>query len=69
MPEREEYPGAPRWVKALAATAILLILVFILLKLFGIGGDHGPMRHMRSAAPTETTQEVGGTSAGVRDDD
>lgn len=38
-------PSAPRWVKASAIIVGVLILVVLILKFTGVGGDHGPGRH------------------------
>ncbi|TFV79370.1 hypothetical protein E4P39_01630 [Blastococcus sp. CT_GayMR19] len=38
-------PGMPRWVKVSAIVVGVLILVFLVLQLTGIAGDHGPGRH------------------------
>jgi hypothetical protein len=46
MPDPVPYPGAPRWVKVLGIVAIVLILLFAVVILTGIGGPHGPARHM-----------------------
>lgn len=35
----------PRWVKVFVFIVIFLIVLFVVLKLTGIGGDHGPGRH------------------------
>ena len=43
---RESPPRAPRWVKVAAVVVGVLILVFLVLQLTGIGGEHGPGRHM-----------------------
>lgn len=39
------YPGAPRWVKVSGIVAVVLVLLFVLLKITGVGGQHGPGRH------------------------
>jgi hypothetical protein len=36
----------PRWVKVAAITVGLLVLLFVVLQLTGVGGEHGPGRHM-----------------------
>lgn len=57
------YPGAPRWVKVLGTILIALILLVVMLQLTGVGGRHGPGRHMPTgdsagqAAPPATTEE------------
>ncbi len=48
-------PGMPRWVKIGAIVVGLLVLLFVVLQLTGIGGEHGPGRHMSE----ETTPTVG----------
>ena len=48
-------PGMPRWVKIAAIVVGLLVLLFVVLQLTGIGGEHGPGRHMSGA----TTPPVG----------
>lgn len=52
-------PRMPRWAKVAAIIAGLLILVFLILQLTGIAGDHGPGRHMLGA----TTTTVGAPAA------
>jgi cytochrome b561 len=44
-PEPEAPPGVPRWVKVAAIVVGLLILVFLVLQLTGIAGEHGPGMH------------------------
>lgn len=46
----ETPPGIPRWVKIAALLVGLLILLFVILQLTGIGGAHGPGRHLSEAA-------------------
>jgi hypothetical protein len=43
--DRAAPTGVPRWVKVFAAVILALVLLFVGLKLTGIGGDHGPGRH------------------------
>lgn len=38
-------PGLPRWLKISLAVLGVLILLFVALKVAGLGGDHGPGRH------------------------
>jgi hypothetical protein len=38
-------PRMPRWVKWPAIVIAVLILLFVVLQLLGIGGKHGPGRH------------------------
>jgi hypothetical protein len=46
MPELPAYPGAPRWVKVSALVAVLVIVLAAVIILAGIGGPHGPARHL-----------------------
>ena len=39
-------PRMPRWVKVSAIVVGVLILLFLVLQLTGIGGQHGPGRHV-----------------------
>jgi hypothetical protein len=43
-------PRMPRWVKIAAIIVGLLVLLFVVLQLTGVGGEHGPGRHMSGAA-------------------
>ncbi|MFI9585927.1 hypothetical protein ACIHCQ_29730 [Streptomyces sp. NPDC052236] len=57
-------PRAPRWVKVSAIVVGVLILLVLITKLTGLGGDHGPGRHMGaggtgSAGVTEIQPSVG----------
>ena len=44
-------PGMPRWVKIAAIVVGALVLLFVVLQLTGIGGAHGPDRHMSGETP------------------
>ncbi len=44
--DRHAPPGMPRWVKVSAIVVGVLLLLFLVLKLTGIGGEHGPGRHL-----------------------
>jgi hypothetical protein len=39
-------PGAPRWVKAVAVVVGVLAVLLIVAKVTGLGGEHGPGRHL-----------------------
>ncbi len=43
--DRGSPPRAPRWVKVAAIVVGVLVLLFIVLQLLGVGGAHGPGRH------------------------
>lgn len=47
------YLGTPRWVKISGIIVIGLVLLVIISIFSGVGGSHGPGRHMsRSDAPS-----------------
>lgn len=45
------YPGTPRWVKVGAIVAAVVVVLVIVVMIVS-GGEHGPMRHIPSAAGT-----------------
>lgn len=47
---KDRPPSTPRWVKVSGIIVITLVLLFFILKLTGIGGNHGPSRHMQSGS-------------------
>ena len=49
-PERESTTGTPRWVKVFGIIAAVLVLLFVIVMLTGVGG-HGPGRHTPSGDP------------------
>jgi len=46
-------PSTPRWVKISGIIVIALVLLFVILKVIGIGGNHGPGRHIPSSIKIE----------------
>lgn len=44
-------PGMPLWVKVAAVVVALLLVLFLVLQLTGLGGHHGPGRHTPSGLP------------------
>ena len=46
MADRPAYPGTPRWVKAAAVVVGLLVVLVAAMLLAGLGGPHGPGRHL-----------------------
>lgn len=46
MTKHEGPPSTPRWVKVFLIIVIVLVLLFVILKILGIGGKHGPSRHL-----------------------
>lgn len=39
-------PRTPRWVRVSGTIAIVLVLLIVILKITGFGGNHGPGRHI-----------------------
>ncbi|MPY99809.1 MAG: hypothetical protein GEU97_17810 [Actinophytocola sp.] len=48
-------PPVPRWVRISLIVVALLVALVVVLQLTGIGGDHGPGRHVPMGS---TTTEV-----------
>lgn len=57
MTDPPPYPGAPRWVKVSGIIAIALVLLVIVVVFTGVGGPHGPGRHLPSSSDTETGEQ------------
>lgn len=53
-PRREATTSMPRWVKISLIIVAVLMLLFIVLKVTGLGGEHGPGRHL-GTGPTVST--------------
>ncbi|MEK3992820.1 hypothetical protein [Robertmurraya sp. FSL R5-0851] len=51
-------PSTPRWVKISGIIIVALIVLFIILKLTGIGGNHGPGRHFSTAQAVRGDQII-----------
>ncbi|MGH3391484.1 MAG: hypothetical protein ACRDOO_21660 [Actinomadura sp.] len=45
-PDRESPPRMPRWVKIPMIVIGALLVLFVALQLAGLGGEHGPGRHI-----------------------
>jgi hypothetical protein len=60
MPDAPVFPGTPRWVKVLGIVALALILLVVVIMATGIGGEHGPRRHMGSGGTGSHTPPAGG---------
>jgi hypothetical protein len=57
--DRQAPPGMPRWVTVAGIVVLALISLFLVLRLAGLGGDHGPGRHLSPAvAPLADVQEA-----------
>ncbi len=44
--------STPAWVKVFVIIVIVLVLLFVVLMFTGVGGPHGPGRHIPSGDPT-----------------
>lgn len=47
-------PSTPRWVKVFGIIVIVLVLLVVVALVTGLGGDHGPSRHMPSGGVRDT---------------
>lgn len=56
-PTEDRPPSTPRWVKVSGIIAIVLILLFVIMKLTSIGGNHGPGRHIPGVEPAEQIEQ------------
>ena len=72
-PNRGSPPSTPRWVKVFIIVALVLVLLLVIIMFTGIGGEHGPGRHMPSgdaggdtlpASVTEDPPSLGGGLGG-----
>jgi hypothetical protein len=57
MAEPPPYPGTPRWVKVSGIIAVSLVLLVVIVVFTGVGGPHGPGRHMPPSGVTEPGQQ------------
>ena len=56
-----ETTGRPRWVNFFLVVGLVLLLLLIVGKVTGVGGDHGPGRHGGGGdAPSTVIEEDGG---------
>lgn len=72
MTDPSAYRGTPRWVKIFGIIAIVLVVLYIILHVAGVGGRHGPGRHSGSGDVSGQTPPASvivdhGASRGVRD--
>ena len=59
-PDGQLTTGAPRWVKVFGIIVLALALLFVGLKVTGLGGDHGPGRHGGRDGTTPSSVTGGG---------
>ena len=52
------YPGMPRWVKLAGIIALVLVLLVVVLMVAGVGGRHGPGRHLPSGGAGDRTPTI-----------
>jgi hypothetical protein len=60
------YPGTPKWVKVSGIAAFILVLLIVVMIFAGIGGPHGPSRHMPSDDAGGQTSPSSVTEQGVQ---
>jgi hypothetical protein len=53
MADHPPYPGMPRWVKIFGIIGIVVVLLVVIIIFTGVGGEHGPERHIPSSTVTE----------------
>lgn len=58
---RGSVTGPPRWVKVFGLIALVLVLLFVIAQLAGVGGGHGPGRHVPSGGSGRPTPAFSGT--------
>ncbi len=51
--------GTPRWVKIFGIIALVLVLLVGIILLTGVGGTHGPRRHLPSGGAETTAPSSG----------
>lgn len=56
-PDGQLPPRMPRWVKALAIGALIVIAAVVIVMLLA-GGDHGPGRHAADSANTSSIEAL-----------
>ena len=54
MADPRPYPGTPRWVKVFGIIVIVVVLLVGIILITGVGGPHGPGRHIPSGDAVET---------------
>ena len=66
--DRNSPPPMPRWVKVAAIVVGVLVALFVIAQLAGIGGNHGPGRHLSgSSIPLQgVTGEATAVTSGLR---
>jgi hypothetical protein len=57
-PDRGSTTKAPRWVKVFGIIALVLVLLVVIIMFTGVGGKHGPSRHIPSGNPGGHTPPI-----------
>ena len=57
-PDRGSTPSTPRWVKVFGIIALVLVLLVGIIIITGVGGPHGPGRHIPSGDPGGHTPPI-----------
>ena len=50
--------STPRWVKVFGIIVLVLVLLVVIVMFTGVGGDHGPGRHIPSGDPDGYTPPI-----------
>jgi len=58
-PDGGSTTGTPRWVKVFGIIAVVVVVLFVVLLVFGSGG-HGPGRHTLEGGSNTTSDTPGG---------
>ena len=73
-PDRGSPPSTPRWVKVFVIIALVLILLLVVMMFIGVGGPHGPGRHIPSGdtggdtSPSSITEDPTPSGGGLGGD-
>lgn len=57
--DRDPRAGMPRWVKVSLIVGLALVLLFVIANLAGVGGEHGPGRHVGGGGTPPTVVDGG----------
>lgn len=66
--DRRPVTGMPRWVKAFLLVGLLLVLLFVVGKVTGVGDEHGPGRHGGGDEPSSVEDDDDGHQSPVDHD-
>ncbi|MCI0710463.1 MAG: hypothetical protein L0154_09915 [Chloroflexi bacterium] len=60
-PDHGSTYSTPRWVKRFGIIALVLVLLVVVVLVTGLGGGHGPSRHIPPVSVTEANDAGGQT--------